>query len=479
MFVDKQCQTERSQYFDLIVLFCVACVLRTIYILAYGYWIGGDSPDYIDIAKNLAFNHAFAFTSYDGFSYTAFRPFLYPALIAVFWNENEPPITLILIIQVILGSLTVILTYLIARKHFSRFVSVFSALLLALSPMTLKFTAAVLTEVLFTFTLVAACYFWGNKKGVMSGVFFGLTFLTRPIVFPILLLLPLISLLPCFKHSRKLLFTITVFSMLVASPWIVRNSILFGQFTLTQSSGYGTNLLYGTIDTPVYGDDIWSWITKLPLTQNIEGLNEVEQDRRKLKIAVNRISENPVAWLKVRAKQYPKLFLDSGDSLLGSRSKPISQAIKEFDLTVFIIKLSSIFACVFLFLLFFVGFIGVIKNYLQLLHIYLLPIFFILIHLPMWIESRYLLPVMPFIYIIAVYGSTILKDKLKPFFTRHAEQVIGCETETAIFLKTLSVTPCLCGGGFAPCQRRRCAASCFYERQIFDKVVSVRLWTLI
>lgn len=132
-----------------------------------------------------------------------------------------------------------------------------------------------------------------------------------------------------------------------------------------------------------------------------------------MKIAVNRIAENPLDWIKVRTKQYPKLFFDSGDSLLGSRTRPISQAVKEADFLVIFTKIGFMAGCAVLFLLFAVGCVGFIKRRPRLLHIYLLPLFFVLIHLPMWIESRYLLPVMPFIFLIAVYGSVMLRDYLK------------------------------------------------------------------
>ncbi len=362
--------------------------------------------------QNLVFSHAFAFANPDGsLIYTALRPLLYPTLIAAVWTGDIPRLKIVVAIQVILGSLTVVITYLIARKHFNRWIAIVSALLFALSPIAIKYTGVILTETLFTFLLVAACYFWGNKSSKAAGILFGLTFLTRPIVFPFLLLLPLISFLPSFKDMRRSLFTITIISVLVALPWIARNSLLFGQLTLTQSSGYGTNLLYGTIDTSLYGVDFWPWITNLPLTQNVDGLNEVEQDRRKLKLAVNRIAEDPIGWLKVRAKQYPRLFFESGDSPLGGlHLRPLSQAVEESDFLVIFIKVGFVAICAFLFLLFFFGFAGFIKHYPQLIHIYLLPIFFMLIHLPMWTESRYLLPVMPFIYIVTVYGFVILKD---------------------------------------------------------------------
>jgi 4-amino-4-deoxy-L-arabinose transferase-like glycosyltransferase len=404
-------QIKSSLYFDLILLFCTSVVSRIVYILTYGLWEGGDTPDYIETARNLVFNHAFAYTNSDGtLHYTAFRTVTYPALIALFWTGDEPPINLVVAIQVILGSLTVVATYLIARKHFYRGIAIVSALLFALSPIAIKYTGVILTESLFTFLLVAACYFWGNKMSKAAGLLFGLASLTRPIIFPFLLLLPLISFFPSFRRMRRSLFTITVISTLVTVPWIARNSLLFGQPTLSLSSGYGTNLLQGTVETPLYGDNLWPF-TNLPLTQNVEGLNEVEQDRRKTKLAVNRIAENPFGWLKVRVKQYPRLFFESGESILGGlQLPPMSQAIDESNLPVIFIKVSVFSACAFLFLLFFLGFAGFIKYYPNLLYVYPLPIFFMLIHLPMWTEARYLLPVMPFIYIVAVYGFVMLND---------------------------------------------------------------------
>ena len=412
IYFQMKTQIKSSLFFDLILLFCTAAVLRIAYILTYGIWKGGDTLEYIDIAKNLVFNHAFAYTKQDGtLLYTAFRSVSYPALIALLWTGDEPPINFVLALQVILGSLTVVITYLIARKHFNRRIAIISALLFALLPIAIKYTGVILTESLFTFLLVAACYLWGNKKSIAAGILFGIAFLTRPIVFPFLLLLPLISFLPSFKDMRRSLFTITIISVLVALPWIARNTLLFNQFTLTQSSGYGTNLLFGTIDIPLHGINFWPWIYGLPLTQNVDGLNEVEQDRRKLNIAVNRIAENPFGWLKVRVKQYPRLFFETKDSLLGGlRLPPLSQAVKESDFLVIFIKVGFVAASAALFLLFAFGSAGFIKRYPRLLHIYLLPIFFMLIHLPMWTESRYLLPVMPFIYVVAVYGLVILKD---------------------------------------------------------------------
>ena len=97
-----------SKFYDSITLFLFSMSIRLFYTLQ-GFWTGGDSADYFDIAKNLAFHNAFAFSDLTGnFILTAFRPLLYPLLISSFWSANEPPIQTILILQILMGAATVL-----------------------------------------------------------------------------------------------------------------------------------------------------------------------------------------------------------------------------------------------------------------------------------------------------------------------------------------------------------------------------------
>lgn len=407
-----------SVFYDSIILFLASSCIRLIYI-QNRYWVAGDTPDYLDIAKNLAFHHAFAFTNANGsLQYTALRPPLYPFLIALFWTGPEPPIKILLLCQVLIGSITVVLIYLMTVKQFNRLIAIVSASLLVISPLTIHYTASVMTETLFTFLVVFGCYLWGEQKNFLSGFFFGLASLTRPIIFPFLVLVFFISLLSKLRFRWRGYLTIVLTAFIVASPWIVRNTLLFNRLTLTQSSGYGTNLLYGSIEIPLWGDDVWSWILKDPLTQPVPGLDEIELDRFRMKIAVSRISNNPLGWLKARVKQYPRLFLDSGDYILGDYSASFGQAIKDSNFLVLFVKLFFIFSSLMLFLLFWTGIFIFRGKILNLLHIFLFPLFVILMHLPMWIELRYNLAALPFIYIVAAIGLVGLTRKAKYYFRK-------------------------------------------------------------
>src|ERR1041385_5492926 len=52
------------------------------------------------------------------------------------------------------------------------------------------------------------------------------------------------------------------------------------------------------------------------------------------------------------------------------------------------------------------------RRFVLLSHITLFPVFLSLIHLPMWIESRYSLPMMPLVLILAARGIEKLLTKL-------------------------------------------------------------------
>lgn len=162
----------------LFVIFILAFVVRSSYAWLNPWW-AGDSPVYLSIAKNIAFHHSFSLTT--GVP-TAARSPLYPFLIAAFWWTESAPIAAVVLLQIICGSATVILVYLIAKDRFSHRVALLAALGATFAPMTVHYTAVVLTESVFTFLIALGCFFWGRNHGIAAGLVFGLAALTRSIV---------------------------------------------------------------------------------------------------------------------------------------------------------------------------------------------------------------------------------------------------------------------------------------------------------
>ena len=129
-----------------------------------------DSWDYIELARNIR-------RGFFGFvDSSAFRPPLYPALLAIL-NDN---LYLVLIVQIILGSLTALLVYEIALVKFRWQVALISGTLFALAPMSARYSVFIMTETLFTFLLSAATLLWAKNLYVYAGGFFGLAAPSNP-----------------------------------------------------------------------------------------------------------------------------------------------------------------------------------------------------------------------------------------------------------------------------------------------------------
>jgi 4-amino-4-deoxy-L-arabinose transferase-like glycosyltransferase len=387
-------------------IFLLAFVVRSFY-ACLDVWWAGDSSVYLAIARNIAFHHSFSLTT--GIP-TASRPPLYPSLIAALWWSDSAPITEVVLLQIICGAATVVLVYLIAKDRFSQRVALLAAFGATLAPMAVHYTAVILTEPVFTFLVVLGFFLWGRGHGVAAGIAFGFAALTRTIVIPFLGCVILLTFLPSWRHNRRLYLLISVSALAVASVWIMRNAAVFRKFILVQSTGYGVNLFAGTIETQIYGDDVWTKVTKQLGTNNNE--DETNSDRKLMLRAVNRIENDPPRYLRARLKQYPRLFLDSGDYLLGSSNITFDEALQKRRALVLITKISFMLGNVAIFVLAIYGIFLERRRFVSLSHIILFPVFFFLIHLPMWIESRYSLPIMPLVLILAARGAESLWNSM-------------------------------------------------------------------
>ncbi|HYE66318.1 MAG TPA: glycosyltransferase family 39 protein [Pyrinomonadaceae bacterium] len=410
---------QRSRTRDLLILTVIALAVRLAW-LRWGAWNAVDALDYLAIARNIAFHYVFSLETGAGpLLPTAHRPPLYPALIAALWWGDSAPVSAVLWLQAGLGAATVALVYLIARDRFNRTVAIIACAGMIFAPMTCLFGAAVLTETLFTFLLTLGIFLWGRERFLRAGIIFGLSLLTRPTLLPFLLVLAALSLLPQWRAHRRAYVTMLLMACAVSSVWVARNAIVFGHFIPIAASGWGTNLLVGTIETDT-GGRVWTgtgWaplnLETHPVTRTGAELNEVEKDRVRLRRALGRIADGPLHWLVVRAKQYPKLFIDNGDYLLGARNLPLREAIREPRPLVILTKTAFISGNLIVFALAAFGLFVERARFVSLGHIVLFPIFLSLVHLPMWIEPRYLVPAMPFVAILGARGAVRLVEIIR------------------------------------------------------------------
>lgn len=395
---------------DVVAVSLLALAVRLAWII-FGSWESGDSQWYVATARNLAFNHIF---SADGTHATAYRPPLYSSLIAVLWLGDSPPLVAVLIVQALLGAVTVTLTYLIARRHGNRTVALLASVGLAVAPMTGRFTAVILTETLFTFLVTLGIFFWSRKQYAMTGVAFGLGIMTRVTLLPFVMVLVLLTLTRPWKELRRSYLTIALISLAVCSIWIARNAVVFHRFIPVAASGYGTNLLIGSMDLGE-ADDVAqrkAILNKVDSAGGMVSSDETEFDRGRMRAALNRISESPSRWLMARLRQYPRLFIDSGSYLFGDDGVPFSQALRERRLGQLFIRTVMIVGNLVVFLLAIIGIFSRRRQFGRLTEVALFPIFLALVAVPLWIEPRYGLPMMPLIAILSAIGALELWKSL-------------------------------------------------------------------
>jgi 4-amino-4-deoxy-L-arabinose transferase-like glycosyltransferase len=219
-----------------------------------------DERDYNALALGISQRFEFAF---EPGQLTSLRPPLYPALVAgiytVFGAENFQAVRAV---QCLLSLANAVLLYFLGKAVMSPRVGLWAAGLYCFYPSFLAFNNLLLTEVLFTFLLCAACY--ALIRAIQSqslllmltaGSLFGLAALTRSVLWllPVVLL---VYLLWAWRESigRKLLamaaFTLA-FGLMLA-PWSIRNSLLQETFVTVDVMG-GRNFMMGNYrHTPLY-----------------------------------------------------------------------------------------------------------------------------------------------------------------------------------------------------------------------------------
>lgn len=330
-----------------------------------------DMNRYLEQAYYLATQHVFFM---DG-TPTAFNGPLYPFILALLVRN----LRLVQIFLVICGTGTAVLTYYLARAILSNRWSFVAALGVACGPMSVRWSSVLLTDTLFTLLSTLGLYWWARRKDVAAGVAWGLSLLTRPLP---LLFLPL--------TRRKWLIATAI---LIVLPWIARNWIVFHRPMLV-SAGIGQNLLIGTLNFSTH-QSAWDQITETQFFEKneLDQMTEAERDEAKSRLAIQRITNQPLSWLQARAKQYPLLFADMGQYLFETEGRA-----KQFIKPLFLAG-NFLFLCLGIY-----GLWCVRDRFWELDYLVLWPIYVALIHLPLWCEARYALPIVPSMCILAVLG---------------------------------------------------------------------------
>lgn len=348
---------ERPSRIDPIVagLLLLTLVLRIGMIIADGERLQSDPDAYVRLGTMLAEGKGYC--AADGQTPTAYRPILYPLLLALPLSAGIPASIAVAGVNLIAAMAFVIAVVRLASAlGLNRMESTVAGFVAALDPMLIRYTTEPMTENVCAALLTLSVAFLipflqrsqespfrpHRRNATAAGFLLGLSALCRPIVLVCIVLMTAGMMLIQWRAARQQpgkpirrvawMILPAAIAAVTVSPWIVRNAIQFHALIPATSHG-GYTLLLGNnsvfYDEVVSGDStIWDgdsltrWQTDLHEEMKSSGIdvsNELEVDHWMYAKAKQEIKSHPFEFRKaivLRWKRFWALTPASGNQTL-------------------------------------------------------------------------------------------------------------------------------------------------------------------
>lgn len=172
------------------------------------------------------------------------RPLVLPFFLGLFWKLGFNAVIFGRILEVGFSAGCLCLTYLIGKNVFNEKIGLLSAFLLAFSPSFLFYSSTILTGIPSTFFALLSVYFLIKKNYFFSGLFVGLSFMTRFLQLFVLLVIVLYVMYGKRKIENLLRlgygFSLIVVPYLIFNTWFYKNPIypLILQMFMSKYTGW-------------------------------------------------------------------------------------------------------------------------------------------------------------------------------------------------------------------------------------------------
>lgn len=349
------------------------------------------SPDTIDrydhIALSLLDGKGF---SLKGKPTTQSGP-LYPGLLYVVYGIFGYSTVVVRIFLSVLDAFQCVLFYKLAKRYFGNGVSILTAILLILSPFSMYSILVGSTEVPFTllhaallFLLSSAFQTVGYRHYGYSGFVLGLAALCRgtALLLPFFLA-PAFVVSPQQSQNKKALAYVFFLIAFTASitPWIVRNYMLFGRFIPIQTLG-GVHLYYAS--PTELGPDV--------LLSQRKKMSPVERDAFFMNEGLRNIKNHPFWMIRSMGNRIGQMWYmtDSGR---------FDNALKVINFTLLALTTVGIYLTR--------------RRWRELMILYLVVAYYILVHLVLIALVRYMVAIIPILFIFAMIPIDRLLTRLR------------------------------------------------------------------
>ncbi|MBI2612513.1 glycosyltransferase family 39 protein [Candidatus Kaiserbacteria bacterium] len=211
-----------------------------------------DVTEYVHLAENMLTVGRFEISSAFGPEYL--RVPGYPAFLALMLAFFGT-LTVVPFVQIIFTAGTVALIYLIGVRYFPRPIAIAAAVIYTIDPVIIYSTWVPISEPLFILSLLGSIYCVGTPARrawvpyVLAGLLFGISVYMRPVglyLAPLLALLAFANAVSWKTAARGALIFLVVTAATIV-PWMMRNYSLSGHFAFSPSSAF--NLYFANMPT--------------------------------------------------------------------------------------------------------------------------------------------------------------------------------------------------------------------------------------
>jgi 4-amino-4-deoxy-L-arabinose transferase-like glycosyltransferase len=373
-----------------------------------------DDPDgYRQLAVNLLEHGAFGHSQMrDGQIQhvpTAYRPPVYPLVLAAVGSVSGVDTASVAILHLVLGVATVLLVVAIAARSFDWRVAGAAGVLVTFDPILLNQSVLVMTETIAAFLAVLAWWllirFDRPLPGFAAGLVLAVAALCRPVFLIWLGLAALVVLASSVKRrvwSEPVVFCLA--AALVLVPWALRNAYYFGRPIVTTTHGgytiwLGNNEAYYEFLNKAPRGSVWdsAELDERYGQVRIEfGEDEVAADRWADQQAKQCIQRRPVMFVRACIGRVARLW-----GLVPRRLSPEESVVRQMARW----GVGFWYSVVFVFVLF-----AAFCLRRQLLHspwhwAVLLAIALTAVHSVYWTDMRMRAPIIPMLCVAAAWGA--------------------------------------------------------------------------
>lgn len=424
------------------LIFAVALIAQVMFwFLVPRATLTGDEGEYDLLARNLAAGEGFTLNGRP----TTLRPPGYPFFLAGIYASVGHSVWSARAAQAVVVALGCWVLYRLGMTVVDEPAARWGALLMAVYPPIAALSGQLLSEGLFTALLLGST--WALAQGLVgrgrlffawAGLGLGFAALTRPVGAP----LPFFFLLviPWFWRPRREVFMGLILTCVVAvgvwAPWTVRNYVQFRRIIpLATKAGIvywaGTHLPSdGLYDHPIAKRELIRLVAEFhgvpyseddlkydgPFRETLSPYYTLDTDRYLFGKAWENIQDNPYGFVRLLPKKAFRMWVGSyspsfaiSESLMGLLG---AKSLERRQVLVLAWKFTMVGVSVFVLLAAMIGALVGSANRLGALFLGLVPIYLTIFHLVPDAHTRFGLPGVPFLLILAVLGVRWARERL-------------------------------------------------------------------